>query len=78
MSKLTVILFGPRPAARHAVSARPIEAHIPVFRRERLISVWTKDPTTNRLVCTWRRPAAEDNRLTGDASEPPPFLQLAA
>jgi hypothetical protein len=78
MNKLTGIVFGPRPAPRHVVSVRPVEAHIPNLRRERLISVWTRDPTTNRLVCTWRRPAAADNLPAGDAAEPPSCLQLAA
>lgn len=81
MNKLTRMLFGPRPVARETISARPAEARIstiPSRRRERLISVWTPDPETGRLVCTWRRPAAEDNCPKGDAAEPPPSLQLAA
>lgn len=78
MNKLTGIVFGTPPAARCGVSARPVEAHIPNLRRERLIGVWTRDPTTNRLVCTWRRPATADNLPAGDAAEPPSYLQLAA
>ncbi len=77
MNKLTKILFAPRPAARDAISARRDEGRIRA-RRERLISVWTPDPETGRLICTWRRPAAENSLETADAGEPPPALQVAA
>jgi hypothetical protein len=78
MNKLMKILFPPRPAVRDAISARRIEDHIPA-RRERLISVWTPDPETGRLICTWRRPVQEENNLaTTDAGEPPPAVQMAA
>lgn len=78
MNKLTKILFAPRPVARDAISARHVEEHIPALRRQRLISVWTRDPETGRLICAWRRPAAENNAATTDAGEPPPALQMAA
>lgn len=78
MNKLTKILFAPRPVARDAISARRVEEHIPALRRERLISVWTPDPETGRLICTWRRPAAESDSATANAGEPPPALQMAA
>lgn len=78
MNKLTKILFGPRPVARGALSPRHTAAHIADRRRERLISVWTPDPETGRLICTWRRPGKESGSATIDAEEPPPALQRAA
>jgi hypothetical protein len=77
MNKLIGILFGPSAVGRREL-ARSTEAHIPVFRRERLISVWVRDPETGRLVCMWRRPTTADKRSADDAAEPPPSLQRAA
>ena len=55
MNKLTKIFFGPRPVSRDPVTAHPVDQHISVRRRERLISVWIPDPETGRLVCTWHK-----------------------
>lgn len=78
MNKLTKILFA-RPIARDAI-ARASDEAAPVRRRTRptLIAVWTPDPETGRLVCSWRRPA-DDDRVGAqeDTGEPPP-VQMAA
>ncbi len=79
MNKLTKILFA-RPIARDAIARASNEA-APFRRRSRqtLIAVWTPDPETGRLVCTWRRPADDGRAVTQqDAGEPPPARQMAA
>ncbi len=77
MNKLTKI-FASRPIAKGAIFPRLGEEHIPVFRRERLISVWTPDPATGRLICTWRRPSEENGCTKLDAEEPPQAHMMAA
>ena len=54
MNKLTKILFT-RPIARDVIPFRDSGEVIPVCRRARraLICVWTLDPETGRLVCSW-------------------------
>ncbi len=79
MNKLIRTFFAPRPAQRAVVSARSAAPRDKVRHPERLISVWTPDPETGRLVCTWRRPTEEGNSSTATvAGEPPPALQMAA
>ena len=78
MNKLIKILFT-RPIARDVIPFRD-SGEVPVCRRARraLICVWTPDPETGRLVCSWRRPSDVEGSLTQDAGEPPPALQIAA
>ncbi len=78
MNKLIRTIFAPRPAPKTAASARCVAERDRIRRRERLISVWTPDPETGRLVCTWRRPTEEGNSSAAAAGEPPPALQMAA
>ncbi|KAF2990565.1 hypothetical protein OGR47_01945 [Methylocystis sp. MJC1] len=77
MNKL-IKIFSSRPVAKGAVVLGFREEHIPVFRRERLISVWSRDPATGRLICTWRKPSEENGSSTPDAEEPPQTLKMAA
>ena len=80
MNKLIKILFT-RPIARDAIPSRDSGEVIPVCRRARraLICVWTPDPETGRLICSWIKPGDENRSLTRDAEEPPSFaLQIAA
>jgi hypothetical protein len=77
MIKLAKYLFTQRPIA-DAVPPRRCEEHIPDLRRERLISVWTRDPATGRLVCSWKRPAREEASETANAEEPPQSFRIAA
>lgn len=69
MNKLTKI-FASRPIAKGGTSPRLGEEHIPALRRDRLISVWTCDPVTGSLICTWRRPSEENGSTKPDAGEP--------
>jgi hypothetical protein len=47
--------------------------------RRTLVCVWSIDPATGRLVCTWTRAAQGDPRCLEDAQHPPPFaISLAA
>ncbi|MEK8126128.1 hypothetical protein WOB59_24720 [Methylocystis sp. IM4] len=78
MNKLITTFFAPRPARPTAASAHCAAERDRVGRRERLISVWTPDPETGRLVCTWRRPTEEGNSPAAVAGEPPPAFQMAA
>ncbi len=49
-------------------------------RRQRrpLICVWTKDPETGRLVCSWIKPPADDQHCSQDAGRRPPALCVGA
>ncbi len=78
MNKVIKILFT-RPIARVVIPFRD-SGEVRVCRRTRraLICVWTPDPETGRLVCSWRRPSDVEGSLTQDAGEPPPALQIAA
>lgn len=78
MNKLTKILRGSRPVSRDAVAPLRSADPIPVQRRERLICIWSPDPNTGRLICTWHRPSGENGAATPDAGEPPPALEMAA
>jgi hypothetical protein len=79
MNKLTKILFA-RPIARDAMSCRGSAVVIPFHRRARraLVCVWTTDPETGRLVCSWTEPTEGDECLARDSGEPPPAFQIAA
>ncbi len=79
MDKLTRILFA-RPAPRDALASRGGEQAIPARRRARptLICVWTPDPATGRLICTWKRPTDESASAALGSGEPPPALRMAA
>lgn len=79
MNKLTKSLFA-RQILRDAIPFRMGEEAIPVRCRARpaLLCVWTPDPETGRLICTWKRPTDENNSATQDAEEPLPALQMAA
>ncbi len=76
MIKLTKILFArllvqetfPNGAGAEVISIRR-------NRRRPLICVWTRDPETGRLVCSWVKPADDDQCPAGDvAARPPPRL----
>jgi hypothetical protein len=79
MNKLTTFVFA-RSAAREAAVARR-GARVLAFRRpapQRLVCVWTPDPETGRLVCSWNEPEAEGQNPINEFAEPPSALPLAA
>ncbi len=79
MNKLTKIQFA-RPIVRDAMLCRVFADIIPFRRRARrtLVCVWTTDPVTGRLACSWTTPTDGDQCLARDAGEPPPKLRIAA
>ncbi len=69
-----------RPVARDAILARAgaRTSPIPRLARRPLICVWTADPETRRLVCSWERPTDGDRQHSPDAGEQLPALRIAA
>lgn len=76
MKKLTKIKIA-RPIP---LDARPRAEISPVPRlaRRALICVWTADPETGRLICSWTRPMDGDRACVSDPAEPPSTLRIAA
>ncbi len=80
MIKLTKILSA-RLLVREKFPSGPSAEVISIRRRRQrrpLICVWTKDPETGRLVCSWVKPPADDHHRAQDAGRPPPALCAAA
>ncbi len=74
MIKLTRILFA-RRLVREELHTDASSEVISVRRHKRrpLICVWIRDPETGRLVCSWVKPAEDDQCPAGDlAARPPP------
>lgn len=80
MNKLTRVLFVSRPINGDAILSGRVDAHIPMRNRTKpaLIAIWTPDPETGRLICTWRRTAEESGSAMLATGEPPPAFQIAA